>query len=81
MDVFSVYKILIHRLRPCRQKKSFWQTATWVCGKSSSRRISISDARNAVTKATEYIPFGFSFLSLLGKFERHYLLVIRMFRC
>ena len=31
------------------------------CGKSSSCRLSFSAARNAITKATEYVTFGFCF--------------------
>ena len=49
------------------------------CGKSSSGRFSFSAARNAITKTTKYVTFGFSFrfffgfLPFLGKFERHFL--------
>ena len=35
------------------------------CGKSSSRRFSFPAARNAITKATEYVTFGFSFRILV----------------
>ena len=35
------------------------------CGKSSSCRFSFSAARNAITKATEYVNFGFSFRILV----------------
>ena len=31
------------------------------CGKSFSCRLSFSAARNAITKATEYVTFGFCF--------------------
>ena len=34
-------------------------------GKSSSSRFSFSAARNAITKATEYVTFGFSFRILV----------------
>ena len=44
-------------------------------GKSSRDRFSFLAARYAITKATEYVPFGFSFrilvFFLFGKFERH----------
>ena len=43
----------------------FQVTAKWACGKFSSRRFSLSAARNAVTKATKYITFGFSFRILV----------------
>ena len=54
-------------------------------GKSSSCRFSFSAARNANTKATEYVIFGFSFcilvFPLLEKFEPHCLSAIRIFQC
>ena len=55
------------------------------CGKSSSCWFSFSAEGNAITKATEYVTFGFSFrilvfLSFLGKFDRHCLKVIRILR-
>ena len=60
------------------KKKSF-------SGKSSSCRFSFSAARNANTKATEYVTFGFSFCTLvfplLEKFEPHCLSAIRIFQC
>ena len=34
-------------------------------GKSSSRRFSLSAARNAIIKTTEYVTFGFSFRILV----------------
>ena len=44
-----------------------------------------SRERNANTKATEYVTFGFSFVywffSLLGKFEPHCPAAIRIFFC
>ena len=53
--------------------------------KSSSCRFSFSAARNANTKATEYVIFGFSFcilvFPLLEKFEPHCLSAIRIFQC
>ena len=41
---------------------------------------------NAITKATDYVTFGFSFrilaiLSLPGKFQRHFRWAIRVFQC
>ena len=56
------------------------------CGKSSSCRFSFSAARNAITKATEYVAFGFffshfGFLPLQEMFERHCLLGTRIFQC
>ena len=39
-----------------------------VCGKSSGRRFSFSAARNALTKATDFVTFGFSFLTSLVSF-------------
>ena len=55
-------------------------------GKSSSCRFSFSAARNAISKATEHVTFGFYFRtlvssSLLGKFESHRLWAIRIFKC
>ena len=54
-------------------------------GKSSICRFSFSAARNANTKATEYVTFGFSFCTLvfplLEKFEPHCLSAIRIFQC
>ena len=51
--------------------------------KSSSCRFSFSAERNANTKATEYVTFGFflniGFLLLLKKFEPHRLSAIRSF--
>ena len=35
------------------------------CGKSSDSRFSISAKRNAITTATEYVTFGFSFLNFV----------------
>ena len=35
------------------------------CGESSNCRFSFSAARNAITKVTEYVTFGFSFLTLV----------------
>ena len=53
--------------------------------KSSSCRFSFWAERNANTKATEYVTFGFSFVywffSLLGKFEPHCPSAIRIFFC
>ena len=55
------------------------------CGKSSCIRFSFSATRNFITKATEYITFGFSFhilfLPLIGKFECHCLPAIQIFQC
>ena len=53
-------------------------------GKSSNCRFSFSAERNANTKATEYVTFGFSlsimvFFPLLRKFEPHCLSTIRNF--
>ena len=45
------------------------------CGKSSSCRFR---RENAITKATEYVTFGFSFRIF---FERHCLKAIRIFQC
>ena len=39
-----------------------------VCGKSSGCRFSFSAARNALTKATDFVTFGFSFLTSLVSF-------------
>ena len=54
-----------------------------VSGKSSSCRFSFSAERNANTKATEYVTFGFflkiGFLPLLEKFEPHRPSAIRSF--
>ena len=54
-------------------------------GISSSCRFSFSAERNANTKATEYVTFGFflkiGFLPLLEKFEPHRLSAIRSFQC
>ena len=50
-------------------------------GKSFSGRFSFSADRNANTKATEYVTFGFFywFSSLLEKFEPYCLSAIRIF--
>ena len=53
--------------------------------KSSSCRFSFSAARNANTKANEYLTFGFylniGFLPLEEKFEPHCLSTMRIFKC
>ena len=49
------------------------------CSKSSSYWFSFSAMRSAITKATEYVTFGFS--SHREKFERHCLWAIRIFQC
>ena len=55
------------------------------CGKSSCIWFSFSATRNFITKATEYITFGFSFhilfLPLRGKFECHCLPAKQIFQC
>ena len=57
----TFYKILSYSLFPQQQKKSFRY-----CGKSFSCGFSCSDARNAITKATdEYVIFGFSYRILV----------------
>ena len=57
---FSViYSVLAVRRNPFGKRKKS------ACSKSSSSRFSFSAARNAITKATEYVPLGFSFRVLV----------------
>ena len=55
----------------------------WAGSESSSCRFSFSVAKNANTKATAYVTFGFSFcilvFPLLRKFEPHCLSARRIF--
>ena len=75
-EKFRTYK------RPCLSGKRPKSAS----GKSFSCRFSFPATKNANTKGTEYVTFGFSFcilvfFPLLGKFERHCLSAIRIFEC
>ena len=56
-------------------EKSFRYMGKSACGKSFNCRFSSLATRNAISKATEYVTFGFYFhilvFSPLEKFERH----------
>ena len=63
MDVIFNAKILSYLLAV--RRNPFGKRKKSACSKSSSCRFSFSAARNAITKATEYVPLGFSFRVLV----------------
>ena len=69
--IVFIYKILSHWIGPYRQKNinknknlSGTQPKS-ACGKSISRWLSFSAARNTITKATEYVTPGSTFFILV----------------
>ena len=82
---FTKFSVIDFVLTDKRMLSDIW--LKWAGSESSSCRFSFSVAKNANTKATEYITFGFSFcmlywfFPLLRKFEPHCLSAIRVFLC
>ena len=80
---FTKFSFIDFVLTNRRSLSGKWPKLAW--GKSSSCQFSFSAVRNANTKATEYVTFGFSFtinigfLPLLGMFEPHCLSAIWIF--
>ena len=80
---FQYTKFSVIELALCDRRNLSGKRPKSACGKSSSCQFSFSATRNAITKATEYVTFGFSFrilvlFSPLGRFERHCLWAIRI---
>ena len=67
--IFNIKKLSVFELALTDRINLSGTRPKSACSKYSSCQFSFSATRNAITKATVYVTYGF--LRLLGKFERH----------